>query len=81
MRCYACDRQNAGHNDTDTGRHYCSTCWNVIEDLMKTPDSDIEGESILTSGIRYVTLEAVLDEEEELNSVIKEALGDAPDMS
>lgn len=32
MRCYACDAQNPSHHDGATGRYYCHTCTEVIND-------------------------------------------------
>lgn len=34
MRCFCCDNP-ANYHDTDTGRMYCSECWDVIEELIR----------------------------------------------
>jgi hypothetical protein len=44
-RCFACDRQHPSHNDGETGRDYCSTCWNVIEETIgRQREEDMEEE-------------------------------------
>lgn len=34
MRCFCCNAQEPAISDEPTGRYYCSTCWEVISDLI-----------------------------------------------
>lgn len=70
MRCYSCDRPNSTHEDGDTGRTYCTTCWNVIEDAIGlTKDDD------------YVTIEELMEEEYGIRERTEEGLGSNKDTS
>lgn len=70
MRCFACDRPNSTHFDGETERHYCTTCWNVIEDAIGlTKDDD------------YVTIEELMEEEHGIRDGIEEGLTTNKDAS
>ncbi len=81
MRCYSCDRINATHHDGDTGRTYCTTCWNVIEDTITSGNDNGAGTPRLTSDEFHVTIEELMEEEQGIQDAYRETSSDTSDMS
>lgn len=75
MRCYSCDRINASHHDTETGRFYCNTCWDIIELTIG------KKRSVLTEEEKDVTIDVLMEEEAEIADAIIESRGHASDVS
>ena len=80
MRCYSCDRPNSTHHDGDTGRIYCTTCWNVIEDTISVSSDKGKGTPRLTSEEIHVTLEELMEEEQGIIDAFRETFEDTSDM-
>lgn len=47
MRCYACDCQEPSHFDGSTGRYYCHTCMEIINDTIFVGDFSMGTEFVI----------------------------------
>ena len=81
MRCYSCDRPNSTHDDGDTGRVYCGTCWTIIEDAITKVTDNGEGTARLTQDEYCVTIEELMEEEQGITNAFRERSSDASDLS
>ena len=81
MRCYSCDRPNSTHDDGDTGRVYCGTCWNIIEEAIAKVTDNGEGAPRLTQDEYCVTIEELMEEEQGISHAVRESSVNTPDMS